>query len=136
VVGAAFVGRAPVRSIVSADGMRLWVSVRGSNAVIELDATNLLSTTCEPRLATVAVGPAPVGLAFAGSTRIAVANSNRFQQPTMNQTVTWIDANAASVLGQIGVGAFPREMDDDTSALFVSNYNSKSVSGIALMSLP
>jgi DNA-binding beta-propeller fold protein YncE len=136
VVGAAFVGRAPVRTIVSADGTRLWVSVRGSNAVIELDATNLLSTTCEPRLATVTVGPAPVGLAFAGPTRIAVANSNRFLEPTMNQTVMWLDANAAAVLGQIGVGAFPREMDDDVSALFVSNYDSSSISGIDLMSLP
>ncbi len=60
----------------------------------------------------------------------------RFAAPTLNQTVMWIDANAASVLGQIGVGAFPREMDDDTSALFVSNYDSSTVSGIALMSLP
>jgi DNA-binding beta-propeller fold protein YncE len=130
------VGRAPVRTIVSADGTRLWVSVRGSNAVIELDATNLLSTTCDPRLATVVVGPAPVGLAFAGTARIAVANSNRFNEPTMNQTVMWLDANAAAVLGQIGVGAFPREMDDDVSALFVSNYDSSSISGIDLMSLP
>lgn len=138
VLGRAFVGRAPVRTIVSNDGATLWVSARGSNAVIALDAASLLSTACEPPLATIAVGPAPVGLAFTSPTRIAVANSNRFLQPDTNQTVMLIDTqtDGGRVLGQIGVGAFPREMDGDGSALFVSNYNSKSISGIDLTGLP
>jgi len=136
VTGHAFVGRAPVRATLSSDGASLWVSVRGSNAIVELDAANLLSSTCEPRLATIAVGHAPVGLAFTGTNRLAVANSNRFLAPNMNQTVMLIDASGGSVLGQVGVGAFPREIDDDKTAMFVSNYNSSSIDGIDLTKLP
>jgi DNA-binding beta-propeller fold protein YncE len=136
VLGTAFVGRAPVRSAVSPDGSRLWVTARGSNAVIEFDVANLLSTTCEPRLATVAVGPAPVGLTFTSATRLAVANSDRFAPTGTDSTVMLLDATNASVLGQIAVGSFPREMDSDGMALFVSNYASQSIGGIDLTKLP
>jgi hypothetical protein len=40
------------------------------------------------------------------------------------------------VLGQIAVGSFPREMDSDGMALFVSNYASQSIGGIDLTKLP
>jgi DNA-binding beta-propeller fold protein YncE len=143
VLGHAFVGRAPVRTIVSPDGSTLWVTVRGSNAVVALDTANLLSTSCNPRLATVAVGPAPVGLTFFdGATGVAVANSNRFAQPQSNQTVSLVGVAAAlagsgsAVFGQVGVGAFPREMGADATGLFVSNYNSQSVSAIDLTGIP
>jgi DNA-binding beta-propeller fold protein YncE len=143
VVGRAFVGRAPVRAVVSPDGASLWVSVRGSNAVLALDTVHLLSTTCNPLRSTTAVGPAPVGLAFVGGgAAVAVANSNRFAQPNSDQTVMLIDAAKAlggaggAVVGQVTVGAFPREMDDDANALFVSNFDSQSVSGMNLQALP
>ena len=137
VVGRAFVGRAPVRARVSADGSTLWVTARGSNALLALDTQNLLSTTCNPLLSMTAVGPAPVGLAILdGGKVVAVADSNRFLEPTMDQTVMFVGVSSASVLGQVTVGAFPREIDADTSDLFVSNYDSESVSGMVLGQLP
>jgi DNA-binding beta-propeller fold protein YncE len=137
VVGRAFVGRAPVRAIVSADGSTLWVTVRGSNAVLQLDAQNLLSTTCNPLLSTTAVGPAPVGVAFVDNGKaIAIADSNRFNQPTMNQTVMFVSTATATTLGEVTVGAFPREIDTDATALMVSNYDSQSVSSLDPTKLP
>lgn len=136
VVGRAFVGRAPVRAALSPDGATLWVTVRGSNAVVALDTANLLSRTCDPLIATTAVGPAPVGLALLkGGKYVAVANSNRFAAPQANQTVSFVAAAQATLVGQVGAGAFPREMDADLAALFVSNANSLSVTGIDLTTL-
>jgi DNA-binding beta-propeller fold protein YncE len=144
VLGHAFVGRAPVRAVVSPDGATLWVTARGSNALVALDAASLLPGGCgDPLLSTTAVGPAPVGVALvAGGAGIAVADSNRILQPNTNQTVTLLDAHLArsaspgAIVGQVGVGAFPREIDDDATALFVSNFDSGSVSGIDLTKLP
>jgi DNA-binding beta-propeller fold protein YncE len=150
IVGRAFVGRAPVRVAVTPDGATLWVTARGSNALLAFDAANLLSTSCNPLLATTAVGLAPVGLALVnGGAGVVVANSNRFATgPRQNQTVTLVDArplaagnavaagNALALLGQIRVGAFPREIAADAQAFFVSNYKSNSISGVALDLLP
>jgi DNA-binding beta-propeller fold protein YncE len=133
VIGRAFVGRAPVRLKVSADNATLWITARGSNALLELDAANLLSTTCNPLLSTTAVGPAPVGLSLIDSGKVVgVANSNRFLEPSMNQTVMFVSVANPTVLGQVTVGAFPREIDADTMDLFVSNYDSNSVSGMVM----
>jgi len=143
VLGRAFVGRAPVRAVVSPDGRTVWVSARGSNALVALDAASLLPPSCDPLLSTTAVGAAPVGLAFLpGASALAIANSDRFAQPDARQTVMILDAGRAragatgALVGQIAVGMFPREIAGDASALFVSNYNSESISGIDLTGVP
>jgi DNA-binding beta-propeller fold protein YncE len=142
VLGRAFVGRAPVRLALSSDGATLWVTLRGSNAVVALSTERLLSTTCTPVLATVAVGPAPVGLTLIRSgTAVAITSSNRFAAPADNQTVTFVNVGRAlagspdALVGQVTVGAFPREVAADGDALFVSNFNSSSISGIDLSGL-
>jgi DNA-binding beta-propeller fold protein YncE len=142
VLGHAFVGRAPVRLALSADGATLWVTLRGSNAVVALSTERLLSTTCTPVLATVAVGPAPVGLTLIrGGTAVAITSSNRFAAPADNQTVTFVNVARAlsgapdALVGQVTVGAFPREVAADGDALFVSNFNSSTLSGIDLSGL-
>ena len=136
VLGSAYVGRAPVRSALSPDGATLWVTARGSNALVELDTATLLSTTCNPVRSETAVGPAPVGVTVLdGGKAVAVANSNRFQAPTLPQTVTFVSASSPVLLGQVTVGAFPRELDADATALFVSNFNSQSLSGLDLTKL-
>jgi DNA-binding beta-propeller fold protein YncE len=142
VLGRIFVGRTPVRVAASLDGTTLWITARGSNALLALDAEHLLSDPCDPLLGTVAVGAAPVGITLLnGASRVAVANSNRFEQPYTKQTVMILDADRAragdgdSVIGQITVGAFPREITGDSSALFVTNFNSSSLSGIDLTDL-
>ena len=142
VLGRAFVGRAPVRVALSSDGATLWVTLRGSNAVVALSTERLLSTTCTPVLATVAVGPAPVGLTLIrGGTAVAITSSNRFAAPADNQTVTFVNVARAlahasdALVGQVTVGAFPREVTADGDALFVSNFNSSTISGIDLSGL-
>jgi len=99
----------------------------------------LLSKTCTPLLASVAVGVAPVGLTFVqNGAGIAVANSNRFAAATANQTVSFVSVKKAlarstdAVVGQVAVGAFPRELAADGDALFVTNFNSKTISGVDL----
>lgn len=137
VIGKAFAGRAPVRIVASADGTTLWVTARGSNAVLKLDAATLLSTTVNPLLATVVVGPAPVGLTFVdGARALAVTNSNRFAGPHANQTIMFLDAAQATVLGQVAVGAFPRELGADAQTLFVGNFNSSTINAMSLTGLP
>ncbi|HEY1956392.1 MAG TPA: hypothetical protein VGH28_12290 [Polyangiaceae bacterium] len=125
-----------MRSAISPDGATLWVTARGSNALLELDTASLLSTTCDPLRAAIAVGPAPVGVTVIdGGKAVVVANSNRFASPMQPQTATFVSAASASLVGQVTVGAFPRELDADDSALFVSNYNSQSMSGLDLTKL-
>jgi DNA-binding beta-propeller fold protein YncE len=143
VIGHALAGRAPVRAALSPDGAVLWVTARGSNSLLAFDTANLLSDTCDPLLANIAVGPAPVGLTIVrGGAGIAVADSNRFADPRGNQTVSFVNAaralagDATAVVGQVGVGAFPREMDSDENDVFVSNANSASVSAVDLQTLP
>lgn len=136
VLGSAFVGRAPVRAAVSPDGATLWVTARGSNALVELDAANMLSTSCNPLRSATPVGPAPVGVTTIDEGKVvAVASSNRFLEPTKPQTVVLVAASSKALLGQITVGAFPRELDGDATSLFVSNFDSKTVSGIDLAAL-
>jgi DNA-binding beta-propeller fold protein YncE len=139
VLGQAFVGRAPVRIILSNDGSTLWVSLRGSNAVVALDAANLLMPGCDPLLAEIAVGASPVGIRlFGGGLGLAVANSDRFATGNTNQTLMFLDVadalagKSTAVRGQATVGAFPREIAADATGLVVSNFKSQSVSGMAL----
>jgi DNA-binding beta-propeller fold protein YncE len=142
VIGHAFAGRAPVRAALSPDGSVLWVTARGSNSLLVFDTANLLSDQCDPLLSNTAVGPAPVGLTIVGGgAGIAVADSNRFADPRGNQTVLFVNAaralagDPAAPIGQVGVGAFPREMDSDENDVFVSNANSGSVSAVGLSSV-
>jgi len=139
ILGQAFVGRGPVRVVISDDGATLWVSLRGSHAVVALDAVHLLTPGCDPVLATVAVGASPIGLRlFAGGKGLAVANSNRFEKTSANRTLTFIDVadalarKSTAVRGQVTVGDFPREIATDTDGLVVSNYKSQSMSAMAL----
>jgi DNA-binding beta-propeller fold protein YncE len=137
VLGRALVGRAPVRGAITDDGNTLWITLRGSNALLALSTDLLLSTTCTPVLAIVPVGAAPVGLALLrGGAGVAVASSNRFAAPSASQTVGLVSTKRAlagapgALVAQVTVGAFPREIARDRDTLFVSNFNSNSISGI------
>ena len=142
VLGQIFVGRAPVRTILSADGSTAWVTARGSNALIALDTTKFLTNPACALLSETPVGQSPVGHTFiAGGAGIAVANSFRFETPVPNGTIMIVDTAAAlagssgAVKGQITVGQFPREMTADATSLFVSNFDSMTISGIDLQNV-
>ncbi len=131
VVGRTPAGCSPVRAVLSADGSRLYVSARGSNAVLVFDAERLVRDPAGALLATVPVGTAPVGLEVMDhGHRIVVANSNRFGG-SGGQDLTVLDASKvdqgrAAVMGSIRVGEFPRELHavPDGQALLVTDYGS------------
>jgi DNA-binding beta-propeller fold protein YncE len=142
-LGHVFTGRAPVRIALSPDGNTAWVTARGSNEVVAIDTTKMLDDPEHALLGKVAVGPAPVGLAVVDhGTGLLVANSNRFLQPMANQTAMLVSVRGVAggapmmVLGQVAVGAFPRDLVADDTAAFLSNFNSGSVSGFDLSRLP
>jgi DNA-binding beta-propeller fold protein YncE len=131
-----------VRVVLSSQGDLAWVTARGSNALLAFKTAQLLKDPAHALVATVPVGPAPVGLALIHQgTQIVVANSNRFAGGTSPQTVMLVDvqhalSGASAVLGSIAVGSFPREMSLDGSTLLLTNYTSKTLSLIDLNRLP
>jgi hypothetical protein len=85
------------------------------------------------------VGLSPVDLTFiAGGSGIAIGNSARWVTPDVNSTVMIVNTAKAlagapdAVTSQIDVGEFPRALVTDGVDLFVSNFNSQTISGISL----
>ena len=141
----------PVRVIVSRDDQTVWVTARGSNALLAFDAPKLISNQSAALLASVQVGTSPVGLRLAGANdrRILTANSDRFA--TMNPSlysnattgISVVDVGAAlrgekATLGQIPTGLFPREMavSPDGKTILVSDNGSSMVQAIDVSTLP
>jgi DNA-binding beta-propeller fold protein YncE len=137
-------GCSPVRVITSADGSILWVSARGSDAVLGFSATRLLSDPRRALEAQVQVGEAPVGLALVDEgRRIVVADSNRFSAKGAVANLAVVDVGAAlgdrpALLGLIPTGMFPREMAviPSTNTLLVTDYLSAQVQAVSLKDLP
>jgi YVTN family beta-propeller protein len=115
VIGLTPAGCMPVRAVVSPDGVRLYLTARGSNTLLAFDTAHLLSDPTHALVATVPVGTAPVGLAVVqDGRRIVVANSSRFGGRG-GEDLTVIDASKigegrAAVIGTIPTGEFPREL--------------------------
>jgi DNA-binding beta-propeller fold protein YncE len=109
-------GCSPVRLAVAPDGRTVWVTARGSNALLAFDVERLRSRPDDALLGWVRVGTAPVGVALDATGTIAVvANSNRFDAPNSPSTISLIDT--ASVLrhkprtiATVAAGGFPREV--------------------------
>jgi YVTN family beta-propeller protein len=128
-------GGSPVRMTISPDGQRIFVTARGSNAVLVFDADKLITDSAHARLATIPVGSSPVPLALIqdGKT-LVVGNSNRFGvDADKSQTLSVLDVakmgQGSATVGTIAAGAFPREMcvSSDGRTLFVSNFGSSSL---------
>jgi DNA-binding beta-propeller fold protein YncE len=142
VVGHVIAGCSPVRVVLSSQGNLAWVTARGSNTLLAFKTSLLLTDPAHALIATIPVGPAPVGLILIRhDTQIVVANSNRFTTGKSPQTVMLVDvkralSNSSAVLGSITVGNFPREMSLDGPTLLLTNYTSKTLSLIDLTKLP
>ncbi len=135
-------GHAPVRVAVSAsDPERVWVTARGSNALLAFDRERLIAGGAGALRAVVGVGIAPTGLAvLADGSRVVVANSNRYDDAESPQTLAVVDANAAArnrrdaLMGIIPTGAWPREvvaLPDDRTVL-VTNVYSRSLESVSI----
>lgn len=134
VVAATPAGCMPVRAVLSPGGARLYVSARGSNALLVFDTTRLVSDPAGARVATVPVGTAPVGVATVQhGRRIVVANSSRFGGRG-GADLTVLDASKigegrAAEIGTISAGKFPRELHrlPGSQALLLTDTNSAEV---------
>jgi len=143
IVGAVTAGCSPVRAALSAQGDRLYVTARASDALLVFDPAALVSDPVHALLATVPVGNAPVGIAVVDQgRRIVVANSSRFGGAG-GQELTVIDASRVNqgigaVDGTVGVGHFPRELHAtaDGSALLVTDFDSDQLELLSVEQLP
>lgn len=140
VVAYAAAGCNPVRVALSPKADRAYVTARGSNALLVFDSMKLVTDSKAALIATVPVGKSPVGVtATPDGKTVIVTNSDRFAANAAHQSVTFIDATkvtsgAAAVLGDVDVGAFPRELTitPDGGTLVVANARSASVTLIDL----
>ena len=144
VAGTVPAGCSPVRVVTSADGKVVWVTARGSDAVLGFSAAALRTDPGHALLARVQVGEAPVGLALSGDgQRLVVADSDRFSAKgaTANLAVVSVSAALAgrpALLGLIPAGAFPREMTviPRTDTLLVTDYLAGQVQAVNLATAP
>ncbi len=89
-------------------------------------------------------GVGPVGLVLVKhDAELIVANSARFSQPNSPQILGVLDVKQAlqgqsTVLAEIHVGAFPRELslEADDQTLLLTNYNSDTINIIDVTKLP
>jgi DNA-binding beta-propeller fold protein YncE len=143
IVGAVTAGCSPVRAVLSAQGDRLYVTARASDALLIFDPAALVSDPAHALLAKVPVGNAPVGLAVVDQgRRIVVANSGRFGGAG-GQDLTVIDASRVNqggdaVDGTVAVGHFPRELHatDDGKVLLVTDFDSDQIELLSVDQLP
>ena len=143
VVATVGAGCSPVRAAASADGATVWVTARGSNALLAFSAAALPGDPARALLATVPVGSEPVGLAVAPGGRVVVADSNRSAGGGEGGDLTVVDAAAAlagrpALLGRLGAGSFPRDVAvvPGDGVLAVSNYASSQLGTVGLAGLP
>ncbi|MEY9849393.1 DNA-binding beta-propeller fold protein YncE [Streptacidiphilus sp. BW17] len=137
-------GCQPVRVLSAPDGRTLWVTARGSNALLAFDVGRLTTDPHHALLASVQVGTAPVGLALVHGGRLVVtADSDRFHTAGAVTGLTVVDSQAAlagkpAALGRIPTGSFPREfaLSPDGEALLVSDHDSKQIQEIDTTTLP
>ena len=144
VAGRVPAGCTPVRVITSADGSIVWVTARGSDALLAYSAARLQTDPSHALLADVHVGKAPVGLALArAGTLIVTADSNRFapSMPVSNLAVVNVaDAlhGRPALLGYLPTGRFPRDVaaSANGSVLLVANYASGQVEAVNAAAVP
>jgi DNA-binding beta-propeller fold protein YncE len=110
----------PARVIASDDGKTVWVTARGSNAVLGFSASGLRKDPKQALMADVPVGNTPIGVALAnGGSRLIIADTNippgghEHASPSPG-TLAVVNVAAAlarkpALLGYIPSGALPRE---------------------------
>ncbi len=108
-------GGCPARVAVSGDSKVVWLTARGSNALLGFNAARLRSGSRKALAAKVMVGQTPIGLALAaGRGQMLVADTNVAGVGGANTLAVVNVAKAlaghASLLGYIPSGTRPREI--------------------------
>jgi DNA-binding beta-propeller fold protein YncE len=150
VVKQAPTGCMPARVLVSPDNKTVWVTARGSNAVLGFSASLLRTDPKSALIADVPVGNTPIGLALVNhGSRLLVADTNLLKghlpqgtiPPPGNLAVVNV-ATALSgkpaLLGYIRSGSWPREFGlvPDGRSLIVSDNGSMQLQVIDVSKLP
>jgi DNA-binding beta-propeller fold protein YncE len=144
VVATVNAGCEPVRVVTSAYGDDVWVTARGSDALLCFSAAALRDDPARSLIAKVRVGVAPVGLALAGDgSRIVVADSNRFGVDGATASLAVVNvadalAGKPALTGYISAGMFPRQfaLEPDGRVLLVTNYLSRQLEAVPLAAVP
>jgi DNA-binding beta-propeller fold protein YncE len=127
---------------VVASSTHVWVTARGSNALLGFAADRLTTDPDNALVATVPVGVQPVGLALAiDGRRIFVADSNRSSIAGASAELAVVDVDAAlagqsSQLGSIATGRFPRELAIAGQTVFVTSYTDSELQTIDVSTVP
>ncbi len=133
-------GCSPAR--VAATSSSVFVTARGSDALLEFSARRLVSHPESALDGVVQVGEAPVGLALVDHNKtIVVSDSDRFATPGTgaNLAIVSVSANDRMMIdGYLASGSFPRDMEATPNGrtLFVSNFGSGQVEAVDVGSLP
>lgn len=144
VVASVSAGCSPVRVMVSPDAKTVWVTARGSDALLGYSAAGLVTNPKHARVVDVMVGKAPVGLALVDRVRRAVvADSDRFgpEDPPSNLAVVNVEAALAgrpALLGYVPASRFPREASTtpDGGSVLVTNFASGEIEIVPVRDLP
>ena len=108
-------GCQPARVMMSADKQVVWVTARGSDALLGFSASKLRTDPRHALIAKVKVGEVPLGEALVDNgTRIVVADSDLHNLPGAASNVAVVDTAAAlqgkpALIGYLPIGALPRE---------------------------
>ncbi len=107
-------GCQPARAIISPDHQVIWVTARGSDALLGFSAARLRTDPRHALVAKVMVGEVPLGETFIDGARIVVADSNLnalASAPYNVAVVSTADALSGkpALLGYVPTGAVPRQ---------------------------
>ena len=112
VLGAVAAGCNPVRVAVAPSGGQIWVSARGSDALLEFQADDLLAKSAQSGYASFAIGTSPVGVALRpDGKQVWVALSSRFGDAKAGRLAGLaLTDGKPSKLMQASASGFPREV--------------------------
>jgi DNA-binding beta-propeller fold protein YncE len=121
-------GCSPVRVVVTYGGNVAYVSVRGDDRVLEFSTQKLRSDPAHALTASLPVGPAPIGLAFADVFPV-VADSNPFAGQTASVLQLLMFRDNPKVISTIEAGVSPRNLSVSYGGamLYVTNAGSDDV---------
>jgi DNA-binding beta-propeller fold protein YncE len=140
IVSTVLAGCSPVRVVATSSSV--YVTARGSDALLDFAASDLVSHPAIALRGVVRVGEAPVGVALVDHDKtVVIADSDRFSAPGAGAdlaVVTVDQGGPLSLAGYVKSGSFPRDMAvvPDGSELLVSNFGSGQVEEVAVSSLP
>jgi Protein kinase domain len=142
VVATAQGGCAPDRTLLSANGQVLWVTARGSDALLGFSTARLRTDPLHALIARVMVGAVPLGLVFAhGGTMIVVGDSNLSGRKDATANLAVVStaralAGQPALLGYIPTGLLPRELAAGPGTVLVTDQNSAQLQAVRTADLP